>query len=82
MAWVTGRIRKGEPALLEASGFVFVCAGLAHWLNVSFLLSSMVLGVVVANRAKHHTKPFREIKGISEPFLALFLFLACYEFEQ
>lgn len=81
MAWVTGRIRKGEPTLLEAAGFVFVCGGLALYLNVSFLLSSMVLGAVVANRAKHHTKPFREIKGISEPFLALFFFLAGYEFE-
>lgn len=81
MAWLTGRIRAGEPTLLEAAGFVFVCGGLALYMNVSFLLSSMVLGTVVANRAKHHTKPFREIKGISEPFLALFFFLAGYEFE-
>ncbi len=81
MAWLTGRVRKGEPSLLEAAGFVFVCGGLALYLNVSFLLSSMVLGAVVANRAKHHTKPFRDIKGISEPFLALFFFLAGYEFE-
>lgn len=41
----------------------------------------MVLGAVVANRAKHHTKPFRDIKGISDPFLAIFFFLAGYEFE-
>jgi len=81
MAWVTGRIKEGEPTLLEAAGFVFVCGGLALYLNVSFLLSSMVLGAVVANRAKHHTKPFRDIKGISEPFLAIFFFLAGYEFE-
>jgi Kef-type K+ transport system membrane component KefB len=81
MAWLTGRIREGEPTLLEAAGFVFLCGGLALYLNVSFLLSSMVLGVVVANRAKHHTKPFRDIKGISEPFLALFFFLAGYKFE-
>ncbi len=81
MAWLTGRVRTGEPTLLEAAGFVFVCGGLALYLNVSFLLSSMVLGAVVANKAKHHTKPFRDIKGISEPFLALFFFLAGYEFE-
>ena len=81
MAWLTGRIREGEPTLLEAAGFVFVCGGLALILNVSFLLSTMVLGAVVANRAKHHTKPFRDIKGISEPFLAIFFFLAGYEFE-
>jgi len=81
MAWLTGRIKRGEPTLLEAAGFVFICGGLALFLKVSFLLSTMVLGAVVANRAKHHTKPFRDIKGISEPFLAIFFFLAGYEFE-
>ncbi len=81
MAWLTGRIKKGEPTMLEALGFVFLCGGLALYLDVSFLLSCMVLGAIVANRAKHHTKPFRDIKGISEPFLALFFFLAGYKFE-
>lgn len=67
--------------MLEAAGFVFLCGGLALYLHVSYLLSCMVLGAIVANRAKHHTKPFRDIKGISEPFLALFFFLAGFKFE-
>jgi len=25
MAWLTGRIKRGEPTLLEAAGFVFIC---------------------------------------------------------
>ena len=81
MAWLTGRIRPGEPTLLEASGFVFLCGGMAISLNASYLLSCMVLGVTVANRAKHHTRPFREIRGVNEPFLAMFFILAGYELD-
>lgn len=81
MAWLTGRIRPGEPMLLESAGFVFVGAGLAGVLGVSYLLTCMTLGIVVANRAKHHVRPFRSVEGISEPFLALFFFMAGYQLE-
>lgn len=81
MAWLTGRLAPGEPTLLESAGFVFVTAGVAGLFGLSYLLSCMVLGVVVANRAKHHIRPFRSIEGISEPFLALFFFMAGYSLE-
>ena len=81
MAWLTGRIRPGEPTLLEASGFVFLCGGLAITLDVSYLLSCMALGATVANRARHHTRPFREIRRIHEPFMAVFFVLAGYELD-
>lgn len=81
MAWLTGRIRPGEPMLLESAGFVFVAAGLAGILGLSYLLTCMTLGIVVANRAHHHIRPFRSIEGISEPFLALFFFMAGYQLE-
>ena len=81
MAWLTGRLRPGEPMLLESAGFVFVAAGIAGVLGVSYLLTCMTLGVVVANRAKHHVRPFRSIEGISEPFLVLFFFMAGYQLE-
>lgn len=81
MAWLTGRLRPGEPMVLESAGFVFVAAGIAGLLGLSYLLTCMVLGVVVANRAHHHIRPFRSIEGISEPFLALFFFMAGYQLE-
>ena len=81
MAWLTGRLRPGEPMLLESAGFVFVAAGLAGWLGLSYLLTCMTLGVVVANFARHHVRPFRSIDGISEPFLALFFFMAGYQLD-
>jgi Kef-type K+ transport system membrane component KefB len=76
MAYLSGRINPGEPTLLEALGFVFLCAGVAFWLEVSFLLSSMVMGVVVVNLAKHHSRPFSAIEGIEWPFLTLFFILS------
>jgi len=76
MAWLTGRIRPGEPMLLESAGFVFLAAGIAGYLNVSYLLTAMTLGVTVANAARHHVRPFRSIEGLSDPFLAIFFFLA------
>jgi len=76
MAYLTGRIRPGEPTLIEALGIVLLCGGLALWLEVSFLLAAMVLGATVANLAKHHTRPFHAIKDIEWPFLVIFFLLS------
>jgi Kef-type K+ transport system membrane component KefB len=76
MAYLTGRIRPGEPTLAEAMGFVLLCGGLAHWLELSPVLASMTMGAVVASLAKHHERPFHAIEGIEWPFLILFFILA------
>jgi len=76
MAYLTGRIRPGKPTLPEALGFVFVCGGLALFLDVSIILASMVLGGVVANLAKHHERPFHAIENIESPFMIMFFVLA------
>jgi Kef-type K+ transport system membrane component KefB len=75
-AYLTGRMRPGEPTLAEVLGAVLVCAGLAVWLEVSFLLASMATGCVVANLARHHRRPFHAIENIERPFLILFFVLA------
>lgn len=76
MAYLTGRIRSGQPTLIEALGIVFLCGGVAIWLEVSFILASMVLGGVVANFAHHHERPFHAIEDIELPFMILFFVLA------
>lgn len=76
MAYLTGRIRPGEPTLVEALGLIFLVGGLALWLEVSHLLSAMVLGLVVALRAAHHERPFHAIENIEWPFMILFFVLA------
>lgn len=81
MSWMTGRLREGEPTLLEASGFVLLCGGVALWLNLSYLLACMALGATVANRAKHYKRPFSDIKGAVEPFMVMFFLLAGFKMD-
>jgi Kef-type K+ transport system membrane component KefB len=80
-AALTGRIQPGEPTQAEALGIVFLCGGLAMWLQVSFLLAAMMLGATVANLARHHQRPFHAIRGIEWPVMILFFVLAGASFE-
>ncbi len=75
-AYLTGRIKPGQPMLTEALALVFVCGGLALWLEVSFLIAAMVMGAVVANVAKHHERPFNAIEGVEWPVMVIFFVLA------
>jgi Kef-type K+ transport system membrane component KefB len=75
-AYLTGRIRPGQPMLTEALGLVFLCGGIAIWLEVSFLIAVMAMGAVVANLARHHDYPFHEIENIEWPFMIIFFILA------
>jgi Kef-type K+ transport system membrane component KefB len=75
-AYLTGRLRPGEPMLTEALSLVFICGGLAEWLDVSFLIAAMVMGSAVFNLARHHEYPFHAIEDIEWPFLVLFFVLA------
>jgi Kef-type K+ transport system membrane component KefB len=72
MALVSGRIEPGEPTRIEAVAMVFLCGGIALWLNTSYLIAAMAMGAVVANFASHHTRPFHAIENIERPFLILF----------
>ncbi len=81
MAYLTGRLRSGRPTLAEAVGMVFLCGGLALWLDVSFLLAAMAMGAVVARLARHYERPFHAIEGIEWPFMVLFFILAGASFK-
>ena len=76
MAYLTGRIRQGEPMLAEALGFVLLGAGVADWFDLLPILTAMVMGITVASLAKHHERPFHVIAGIEWPFMVLFFVLA------
>lgn len=75
-AFLTGRLKPGEPMQIEAIGIVFLAAGLALWLEVSFLVTGMVVGAIIANFARHHEMAFHEIEHIEWPFMILFFLLA------
>ena len=76
MSHLVGKHRPGEPTMVEAMGFVFICGGIALYLNLSYLLACMALGATVAKRAKHVSRPFHEIERASEPFLVVFFLLS------
>ncbi len=75
-AMLTGRLRDGEPLQIEALSLVFLSAGLSLWLEVSFLITGIVVGAIIVNLAAHHTKAFNEIAHIQWPFVVLFFILA------
>jgi Kef-type K+ transport system membrane component KefB len=75
-ALLTGRLTPGEPQQAEAIGIVFLTAGLALWLEVSFLIAGMTAGAVVVNFAQHHERAFHEIEHVQWPFMILFFLLA------
>lgn len=83
-AYLTGRIKQGRPMISEALGLVFVCGGLALWLDVSYLVATMVMGMIIANLARHHEYPFHALENIESPFMVIFFVLAgaSLEFRQ
>jgi len=76
MAYLTGRIRRGEPMLAEALGFVLLGAGIAEWFDLLAIVTAMAMGIMVASLASHHERPFHAIEGIEWPFMVLFFVLA------
>lgn len=76
MSIVIGRYRPGEPTMVEIMGFVFICGGLALYLDISYLLACMMLGATIARRAKHVERPFHAIEKASDPFLVMFFILS------
>ena len=75
-AFLTGRIKPGQPMLTEALVLTLLCGGLAIWADASFLIASMVMGATIANMARHHEYPFHAIENIERPFLIVFFVLA------
>ena len=75
-AWLTDHIRAGEPMQAEALGFIFICGGLAQLINASFILAAMIMGVVIANTAKHTNRAFDTIREFEWPIMILFFILA------
>lgn len=76
MGLLSGRIQRGEPTLVEALGIIFLAGGLAMAIGVSYLLTSMVLGMVVAMVARHHRRAFHEIAHVEWPIMVLFFIMA------
>ncbi len=77
MAYLTSHLYPGKSSQAEVLGIVLLCAGLAEWLHVSYILSAMMMGAIVANFSSHHKKrAFKEIETFEWPLMILFFLLA------
>jgi Kef-type K+ transport system membrane component KefB len=77
MSYITSHLYPGKSTQAEVLGLVLLCAGIAEYLHVSYLLSTMVMGIVVANFTKHHRhRAFQEVETFEWPLLILFFLLA------
>lgn len=76
MSIIIGRYRTGEPTMIEAMGFVFICGGIALYMEVSYILACMALGAMVSRKAQHVERPFHAIEKASDPFLIVFFILS------
>jgi Kef-type K+ transport system membrane component KefB len=69
--------QQKDRIFMDTLGFVLLCGGLAFYLKLSFLLASMMLGMVVVNMIpKNCVQIFHAIEGIAWPFLTLFFVFA------
>ncbi|MDR9502161.1 MAG: cation:proton antiporter [Desulfurivibrionaceae bacterium] len=75
-AWLTGRLKPGEPTQVEAIALILLLAGVSSSLGVSALLAAMITGTIIANFSPHHTRSFKEIEHIEWPFLVFFFVLS------
>lgn len=75
-AYLTGRVKDGQPIFTEAIGIVFLCGGLSMTFDLSYLIAAMVMGSIISNLATHHEYPFHAIENIEAPFLVVFFILA------
>jgi len=69
-------VRSPTELLILTLGLVFLNIGVALWLHLSVLLSSMFLGAVLVNLSRYSFKFFDSLKMIDSPLFLLFFVLA------
>lgn len=75
-AWITGRLYPGKPTQVEALALILLLTGISDYLEVSSLLSAIIVGFIVVNFAQHHIRSFGEVENIEWLFLVFFFFLS------
>lgn len=75
-AWITGRLYPGKPTQVEALALILLLTGITDYLEVSSLLSAIIVGFIIVNVAQHHTRSFSEVENIEWLFLVFFFFLS------
>jgi len=69
-------LKTPTQILLVIVGTILLTAGISVELNISILLSNMMLGATVANMLKPSSRPFEILSGFDAPLYLLFFVLA------
>jgi len=69
-------LKTPTQILLVIVGTILLTAGISVELNISILLSNMMLGATVANILKPSSRPFEILSGFDAPLYLLFFVLA------
>jgi len=69
-------VKTSEEFLVYIFGFILLNVGLSIAINVSVLLSSMMMGLVVINLARENYKFFEMLRTVDAPLYLVFFILA------
>ncbi|GAI07644.1 unnamed protein product, partial [marine sediment metagenome] len=69
-------VKTAEEFLVYIFGFILLNVGLSIALNVSVLMSSMMMGLVVINLARENYKFFEVLRTVDAPLYLVFFILA------
>ncbi|MTI67964.1 MAG: cation:proton antiporter [Firmicutes bacterium] len=76
LTYLVKKCKSDSEILTFSSGIIIMLVGVAGKFNLSPLLSSMALGVMVANIASNSRRVFSNIESFSPPVIAAFFTLA------
>ena len=75
-SWLRRFVKTSEEFLVFIFGFILLNVGLCITLRLSVLLASMMMGVVVINRARENYKFFEVLRTVDSPLYLVFFILA------
>lgn len=76
LTYLLGKSKKSGELLTFVIGIIIINIGISLRYNLSPLLSSMTIGVMVANISSYSRKAFSSLESFSAPIIAAFFILA------
>ncbi len=80
LVYMSKLAKRRGLSLVVVLGVIFLCTGLANFLNISSILANIVVGFVVTNMVKRR-EVFSVIEGIEDILFAMFFTLAGMHFD-
>ncbi len=76
LAYTANKVKDDEQLVALSSLFILLSIGISKYLNISTLLTNMVMGGVVINATSRYKRIFNSVKSMTPPLNILFFVLA------